>query len=268
MDKTMQCNDPSVCLNMSVRCLIVDCAFCCIFQIPVSTWMMLELFTLVVWLIIMNTSKSFQAFLYLIIGYSLPLTLRAVHGKTMHIKGDATISGGHLESMLDEHKKALGVPNRVREMTPLLDAEKESGEGGDPPQGTYGGVANQNSEPSTPAQHKILPDDATNSTLRRRSSQPAKAFASFHTPRRYDPASLVAHYGISGHDAKEHHRRFWFGERYKVSLFFPIIVLSLVISAHSPSLQSCPLSWARGISCTALSVPVYSLMPFTSPFLF
>jgi hypothetical protein len=188
-------------------------------EIPVSTWIMLEILMVFAWLVIMNTSRPVQAALYLMVGYALPVTLRALHGKVLHIKNDATIMGGQLDDMLHKHKRAISLsrdeqaaPTR-EEGTPLLALPKEKVASASATDAmvSYGGVTEGDEEPSTSA------DKAP--SLKRRSSQPAKAFASFHTPRRYDPESLIAHYGISGHNPRDHHKRFWFGERYKVCAF-------------------------------------------------
>ncbi len=167
-------------------------------EIPVSTWILLEVFLLFIWLVIIGTSKFFQTLLYLSIGYALPLTLRAVHGKLRHIKTDTTIMGGQLHHFLQEHKKTLQKEGNA-EGTPLLKPVLS-------PAIEVGGQAELTINEVVEGQKQ----------MKRRNSQPPKHFSSFVVPKRYDPDSLIAHYGISEIEAKEHYKRFWFGERYKV----------------------------------------------------
>jgi len=160
-------------------------------EIPPTTWLMLEGVLVVMWLMYLHTSPVFQAGLFLLVGYGLPLTLRVVHGKIRLIKADVILSHGFLAHFATGDRVLQ--PPRQGERTGLLSAPVE--------------------EAPTGGQREPHP------------------LATVMGPTRYDPESLSGHYGQSHLGHENHKHRFWWGGRYKASFMMGLLRKSLLVNS-------------------------------------
>jgi hypothetical protein len=159
-------------------------------EIPVSTWVTLEVFIFVVWQLKMILNEYEMTCFIIAVGYALPFFMRCIQFKLRAIKADVLLA---TKSLI----KATAIEESSGNNRAVLASEST------PLQATAGQPVDRKPSILTKALSLGGGGDGV--------VHNARCCAPFICPQRYDMAGLVSFYGRTLFDWKHHGERFWLG---------------------------------------------------------